>query len=320
MRICSLLPGATEVVAALGAADDLVGISHECDYPEEVRQKPVLIHAAIDPQTSSSPDIDRQVRAMLSSGESLYTLDEERFLQAQPELVITQELCHVCAVTPDQLQRAMGRLPHLPRLLTLNPTTLMAVLEDIQRIGSAIGREEEGRMLAAQLRSQLQLIRERVSRERSPAQPRPRVACLEWLAPLYHAGHWVPEMVDWAGGWDVLGKISAPSSQITWDHLIAASPDIVVIMPCGFSIDRTVRELSQLTAHPCWEKLPAVQHDRVYIVDAVSYFSRPGPRLIEGVRILAGILHPDLFGDIPATQARHLTVSWARDLECHDLC
>jgi iron complex transport system substrate-binding protein len=303
MRICSLLPGATEVVAALGLADDLVGVSHECDYPPEVRHKPVLVRGAIDAERTTSPEVDRQVRETLQKGQPLYVLDETLFARLRPDLVIVQDLCHVCAVTPGQLQQAIESLPNAPQLLTLNPTGLEDVLVDIERIGDATGRASEGRALASALRGRLQSIGDRVAATRE----RPKVACLEWLDPLYAPGHWVPEMVAWAGGQNLLGAVGAPSRRIAWQEVLAAQPDLLILMPCGFTAARTVLELERLDIHshwPGWQTLPAVRNGRVFAVDASSYFSRPGPRLVEGVAILATLCHPSLFGTAsrPGTQ------------------
>lgn len=297
MKICSLLPGATEVVAALGAAEELVGISHECDYPPAVRNKPVLVRPVIDSDRCSSPDIDRQVHAAAAAGQNLYALDEALFARTAPDLVITQDLCHVCAITPDQLQRAIGALPKPPRLLTLNPTSLDDILTDAERIGDAIGRAADGRALAARLRSRLESIRDTAAR----AAHCPKVVCLEWLDPLYVGGHWVPEMVTRAGGQDMLGHAGARSRKVTWDQILAAEPDVLVLMPCSFSAERTLREIGLVTDRPGWERLPAVRSGRVFAVDSSSFFSRPSPRLVEGVAMLAAIFHPALFGEtLPA--------------------
>jgi iron complex transport system substrate-binding protein len=296
MRICSLLPGATEVVAALGLADDVVGVSHECDYPPAMRQKPVLVTPAIDAERSDSAGIDRQVRDTLAEGKRLYALDERQFAQAQPELVITQDLCQVCAVTSGQLERAIQQLPKQPRLLTLNPGSLTDVIQDVERIGAATGQTDRGAAFAASLRSRLETICKRVS----TAKTRPKVVCLEWLDPLYLGGHWVPEMVDWAGGRDMLGKAGVPSTRVTWEQVRTAQPEAVIIMACGFSVERTRRELEAnqpQSRWPGWQDLPAVRQHRVYAVDAAAYFSRPGPRLVDGVAILASLLHPELFPD-----------------------
>jgi len=294
LRICSLLPGATEVVAALGLARHLVGISHECDFPAEVKDAPVMVRPIIDQEHMDSPEIDQTVSRAVADDRPLYALDDARFREAEPDLVITQDLCHVCAVTPSQLQQAIVTLRKAPRVLALNATSLDGVFTDIERIGHATQADDQAKTLTAALRERLHWIRRQVEAE----QRVPTVACVEWLDPLYIAGHWVPEMAEWAGGRDVLGQAGVPSERITWDRLIAAAPEILIVMPCGFSIERTRRELGRLTSHPDWHRLPAVQHGRVFAVDAVSYFSRPGPRLVQGVEILAAICHPSRFNHI----------------------
>lgn len=289
MRICSLLPGATEVVARLGRARHLVGISHECDYPPEVRTKPVLVRATVDAGLPGH-EIDRRVRAALEAGEPLYELDERLLARVRPNLVITQELCSVCAITPSQLARALRALPSPPRVLALGASTLDDVLADIERIGEAIGRPQEAADLVEYLRDRLQAVLLRVAH----AEKHPRVACLEWLDPLFAAGHWVPDMVAYAGGVDVLGTPGSPSVQITWEHVQAAQPDVLIIMPCGFSIARSRQELDRLTTRPGWKDLPAVRNGAVFLVEAAAYFNRPGPRLVDGIEILAACLHPSL--------------------------
>ena len=288
MRICSLVPGATEVVAALGLEDHLIGISHECDFPPSLAHVPVMVRARVESRSLSSAQIDAQVGTLLSTGEGLYELDEPRLLAAKPELLIAQDLCDVCAITPTQLAQVLRELSPPPRMITLNPRRLDDILRDVAALGAALEREEAGAQLAARLRGRLDAVRKTVSAESA----RPRVACLEWLAPLYTAGHWVPDMVEAAGGIDALAKAGATSHKIDWDTLAASAPDVIVLMPCGFTIPRTRTELAAVTEHPQWKHLPAVQRGEVYLVDALSYFSRPGPRLIDGVEQLAAIFHP----------------------------
>jgi iron complex transport system substrate-binding protein len=274
-----------------------------------VRNKPVLVRPVIDSERSSSPEIDRQVHAAASSGRNLYSLNESLFAQTAPELVITQDLCHVCAITPDQLQRAIGVLPKPPRLLTLNPSTLDDILADTERIGEAIGRSAEGQALASRLRARLDAIRGKID---GIAQ-RPKVICLEWLDPLYVGGHWVPEMVLRAGGQDMLGHAGARSETVTWNQVVAAEPDILVLMPCSFSAERTLREVQLVTGRPGWERLPAVRTGRVFAVDSSSFFSRPSPRLVDGVAMLAALFHPSLFGGtLPAGVLRVPPSDYAR--------
>ena len=288
MRICSLLPSATEVIALLGLSDELVGISHECDYPPSVKNVPVMVEPMIPAHGLSSTDIDRQVHQLVASGQRLYRLNNHLLRQAQPDLIISQDLCHVCAVTPDQLHDALRSMPRQPTVLTLNPTTVHDMIDDVVRIGDAAGRSAEGHRLATQLRDRLDAIRNRTQ----GLSHRPRVVCIEWLSPLYIAGHWVPEMVQLAGGQDVLAQPGSPSRIVTWDEVLATAPDLLIVMPCGFSIEQTHTELLQLMQQPGqWQLSPALA-EHTYLVDASSYFSRPGPRLIDGIELLAAILHP----------------------------
>jgi len=288
MRICSLLPSATEVIASLGLGDELVGISHECDYPPSIRHLPVMVEPMIPSHGLASAAIDTHVRQLVASGQRLYRLKNQLLRQAQPELILSQDLCHVCAVTPDQLQDAIGSMPRQPTILTLTPSAVLDVINDVVRIGDAAGRSADGHRLAAHLRDRLDTVHRRLQ----TISHRPRVVCIEWLSPLYVAGHWVPEMVQRAGGLDVLAQPGSPSRVVTWDEILAAAPDILLVMPCGFSVEKTHAELLQLMQHPDHWRLSPALAEHTYLVDASSYFSRPGPRLIDGIEILAAILHP----------------------------
>lgn len=288
MRICSLIPGATEVVAALNLADRLVGISHECDFPASVRHIPVMIEPLVGKDSGSGGEIDRQVKELVASGQRLYRLNEDAFCRARPDLILTQDLCHVCSVTPDQLKQAIASLQHRPEVLTLSPTTLDDMIHDIERIARAAGVVAMGQAVAQELRRRVDHVRVEISRMSS----RPRVVCLEWLDPLYVAGHWVPEMVELAGGRDVLGSQDAPSHETTWHAVEAARPDVILVMPCGYSVERTVNELKRAgQTGDAWRRA-CEQRPDLYVVDAASFFSRPGPRLVDGVELLAAVLHP----------------------------
>jgi iron complex transport system substrate-binding protein len=289
MKICSFVPGATEVVAALGLADELVGISHECDFPPSLANIPVLVESLVGQGTSLSADIDREVKSMVAAGRPLYRLNAPAFHVAQPDLILTQDLCHVCAVTPDELTRAIQALPQPPRMVILSPTSLEDVLLDIERIADAAGKRVKGRELIRSLHRRLEAIQTRTAAYR----PRPRVVCLEWLAPLYLAGHWVPQMVELAGGDDVLSAKGTPSRQTTWQEVEEAQPDLILVMPCGYSTTRTVGELAQIGPHQNDWRRALSRWPSMYVVDAASYFSRPGPRLIDGIELLATIFHPD---------------------------
>jgi len=285
MKICSLLPSATEILFALGLGDEVVGVSHECDFPPEARRKPVLIRSRIT-HTESPAAIDRQVREFLERSESLYSVDLDAVCALQPDLIVTQDLCHVCAATPDDLGSALARLAVQPRVLTLNPHSLADVSADIRSVGAATGRAAQADSVVADFQGRIAAV------ERAVANlPRKRVVCLEWLDPPYAAGHWVPEMVGRAGGVDVLGHAGKPASRTDWDAILAARPDVIVVMPCGYSLEQAVAEFRQLALPPGWGDIAAVMNGRVFLVEASGYFSRPGPRLAGGVEILSEAIH-----------------------------
>ncbi len=286
MKICSLLPSATEILYALGLGDDVVGVSHECAFPADDRSKPVLIHSRISP-TESAAGIDRQVREFLARGESLYSVDFDVLAAIEPDLIVTQDLCHVCAATPDDLAAALGHLKQQPQIVTLNPHSLADVCADIRAVGAATGSSAKADALVAAFERDVANVEHAVS-----GLPQLRVVCLEWLDPPYVAGHWVPEMVVRAGGIDVLGHAGKPSfSMWTVGAVLATQPEVIVIMPCGYKLDQAVAEFRALPLPPRWQDLPAVRNDRVFVVEASGYFSRPGPRLAEGMAILADAIH-----------------------------
>lgn len=285
MKICSLLPSATEILFALGLGDQVAGVSHECDFPPEAKSKPVLIKSRIT-LTESAAAIDRQVRKFLERGESLYGVDFELLRAIEPDLIITQDLCHVCAATPDDLGAALAHLERQPRVVTLNPHLLADVYADIRAVGAATDRAEQANRLVAEFERAVADV------ERSVAGlEHPRVLCLEWLDPPYVAGHWVPEMVERAGGVDVLARPGKPSFRVEWEAALATRPDVVLIMPCGYTLAAAEAEFRNLPLPRAWNDLPAVRDGRVYVVEAAGYFSRPGPRLAEGLKILADAIH-----------------------------
>lgn len=288
MRICSLLPSATETLFELGAGDSLFGVTFECDYPPEASQKRVIVRTRLS-HSANSAEIDRQVSEFVARGESLYEVDREAVQDIQPDLIITQDLCHVCAASPGDLATVLAALEREPEILSLNPQSLADVWNDIRVIGTAIGRADEAHRLVTQLEGRVAAIVQAASRSSN----RPRVACLEWLDPLFVAGHWVPEMVESAGGVDVLGKAGKRSYRTTWEDVLNAKPEIIVIMPCGYNLEGAIKEFNALTLPDGWETLPAVKNGNVFAVDASGYFSRPGPRLAVGVEILAGMLQPE---------------------------
>jgi len=288
MKICSLLPSATEILFALGLGDQVVGVSHECDFPPEARTKPVVIKSRVS-HGAGAGDIDRQVREFLARGESLYSVDLDLLRSIEPDLIVTQDLCHVCAATPDDLAAALARFERKPRIVTLNPHSLEDVCADICRVGEATGRAEEASMLVAQFQSSIAEVERSLSVSSYP----PRVLCLEWLDPPYVAGHWVPEMVKRAGGTDVLGRAGEPSFRVDWEAIFTARPDVIVVMPCGYTLAQAEAEFRNLPLPPAWSELSAVRRGKVFVVEASGCFSRPGPRLPVGLAILAQAIHAE---------------------------
>lgn len=301
MRIVSLVPSATEIAFALGLGDQVVAVSHECDYPPEARQRPAVTRSPLHGHDLSSREIDARTREVLQTGGTLYYLDTERLQALQPDLVLTQELCAVCAVAQAEVRRAVRTLATAPRVLSLEPNTLSDVLETIRAVGAATGREAAAAALVAALQARIA----RVEATAATVPERPTVFCLEWTDPPWVAGHWVPELVRLAGGEPVLGRAGEPSTPVAWEAVVAAAPAVVVLMPCGYDLARTLAERPVVEALPGWEALPAVRAGRVYAVDGSSYFNRPGPRLVDGLELLAYLLHPTHFAppDLPAAAA-----------------
>ena len=274
MRVVSLVPAATEMVWALGATDRLVAVTHDDDFPPAVDALPRVTRSTI-PAGVSAREIDVHVREAGARGESTFHLDEQALRDARPDVILGQTLCAVCAVTLDRIPTTLEREP---LVVPLDASSIEGMFADIRRIGAALGRDSDADRLIDGLRSRLAVVEERVA-----GLPRPRVACLEWLDPLFNAGHWVPEQVRIAGGEDVLGSAGARSREIEWDDVIASRPEIIVAMPCGWDAPRAAREA---------EALGHLAGARVFGVDGAAYFSRPGPRLVDGVELLASIFHP----------------------------
>ncbi len=290
-RIVSFLPSATEMACALGLNDRLVGITHECDYPPSVREKPIVVRSVIQMERLTQAEIDKTVSERLQSGQSLYQVDEKLLQELAPDLILTQDLCQVCAPSGNEVSQALHALPSKPEVLWLTPKSLRQIEDNLRAIGEATGCAARAEELIASGRGILDQLAETARHAGS----RPRVFCMEWLDPIYCCGHWVPEMVSIAGGVDQLGREGSDSVRIAWEEVLAGKPEILILMPCGYSLDQVVEIAPQLRASPGWLELPAVQQGRVYAVDANSYFARPGPRVIEGTQLLAHILHPEIF-------------------------
>lgn len=290
MRIASLLPSSTEIVCALGFESALVARSHECDYPAAVRSLPAVTAPKFNPD-GRSYEIDQRVKAILQEATSVYRIDADLLKTLAPDVIVTQAQCEVCAVSLAEVERVACEFLDVPaRIISLEPNALADVLADFQRVADALGVPERGQALARALQTRMVAIAERAA-----PLPKPTVATIEWIEPLMSAGNWMPELVKMAGGHNLFGVAGAHSPWLTWDDLIAANPDVIVILPCGYDIPTTERELPALTAHPAWASLQAVQTRRVYITDGNQYFNRPGPRLVESLEILAEILHPEHF-------------------------
>ena len=289
MRIVSLIPSATEIVCALGLTDELVGVSHECDYPPEVVGKPVVTRSALTGATTSR-EIDAAVQAQQEAGAGVYALDAELLADLAPDLILTQGLCDVCAVSHSLVEQTVPRLPSKPRVLSLSPSHLADVLSTIKTVGDFTGRQAEARKLISSLRTRL----DQLALKTAAVERQPRVFCLEWLDPPWTAGHWVPEMVGLAGGVDALTTAGVPSRRATWHEIAEYEPDVVVLLPCGFDLEQTLYEAARNDWPAEWWSLPAVRERQVWAVNGSAYFNRPGPRLFTGVEILARIFHPTL--------------------------
>ena len=294
MRICSLLPSATEILYSLGLGNSVVGVTHECDFPADAATKPALIRPRVDPHAAAS-EIDRQVSELVARGESIYAVDAELLGSLAPDLIVTQDLCHVCAASPDDLATALMRLPKKPRVLALTPHSLRDVWDDVRKVGDSTQRRREAQALSITLEQKVAAIEARAAQ----ATTRPRVLCVEWLDPHYVGGHWVPEMVAKAGGQDVLGRAGEPSFRVTAEEIEETGAEIIIVMPCGFGVERAVSEYRTTKFPDGWLDLSAVREGRVFAIDANSYSARPGPRLADGVALLAHLFHPELFPAVP---------------------
>jgi iron complex transport system substrate-binding protein len=304
-RVVSLIASATEIITALGARDLLVARSHECDFPVDVVSLPAITAPKLDIGKPSG-DIDRQVKALLEQALSVYRVDAERLRALAPDVIVTQTQCEVCAVSQSDVEAALADWTGArPRIVALAPNGLQDVLADIERVALALGVPERGLAMTARMRARIDAIAERAATLR----PRPRVAAIEWIEPLMAAGNWVPEMIAIAGGTNLFGEAGRHSPWMEWRDLVAADPDIILVLPCGFDIERSTRELPVLTAKPEWPRLRAVRTGAVFVADGNQYFNRPGPRLVESLEILAELLHPEAF------PARHAGTGWIRLLQ-----
>jgi iron complex transport system substrate-binding protein len=290
-RIVSLLPAATEIAAALGLMDQVVGVSHECDFPKQVNERPRVTHCPVYDAKIASREVDEWVRRALHDNGAIYTIDEPLLRKLQPDVILTQKLCAVCAVGYDTVAKLAQTLPGWPRVVNLQPTSLADIFDDIRRVAETCDVRERAEKLIENLSERVENVRERSAR----ILDRPRCFLMEWVDPPFSSGHWGPELVDIAGGHDPLGRKHQPSAQIDWQQVLDARPEIIVLALCGYEIERARRDYELLRRFPSFGSIPAADSGQVYVVNASAYFARPGPRIVDSLEILAGILHPTEF-------------------------
>jgi len=292
-RIVTFLPSATELIYSLGADDKLFGVTHECNYPNGARTKPRVISSVFDPASMSSKQIDDKICQLMTDGKQIYNLNKENLLNAKPDLIISQNICEVCSAHTEHVKMAVDMLEKKPEVYTMDPHDVDEILVSIRDISKMIGKKKEGNELVDSLAKRLEFIKSKTFEER------PNVVAIEWVDPFFTSGHWIPEMIESAGGENLISTEKMPSRKMELKEIKEANPDIIVMMPCGFDVKRTVSEYnSVLTNNPDWNELKAVKEKNVYAVDANSYFSKPSLRTITGIEILAKIIHPDVFGDL----------------------
>ena len=292
-RIVTFLPSATELIYNLGADDKLFGVTHECNYPLDAKTKPRVINSVFDPALMSSKQIDDKICQLMTDGKEIYNLNKENLLNAKPDLIISQNICEVCSAHTEHVNIAVNMLEKKPKVYTMDPHNIDEILISIKDISKIIGKEKEGNELINSLLKRLEFVKSKMYEER------PKVVAIEWVDPFFTSGHWIPEMIETAGGENLISVEKMPSRKMKLAEIRSANPDIIVIMPCGFDVKRTIIEYNNvLVENPEWNQLKAVKENNVYAVDANSYFSKPSLRTITGIEILAQIMHPDIFGSL----------------------
>jgi iron complex transport system substrate-binding protein len=299
-RIVSLVPAATEIAAALGLMDDVVGVSHECDFPAEASHRPPVTHCPAHHAGLTSKEVDRWVRRALRENGTIYTIDEHLLRELRPDILLTQKLCDVCAVGYGTVARLAATLPGSPEVVNLEPASLAEILSDIRRVADVCGVSTRGDDLVARLSARIERVREQTA----SITLRPCCFLMEWVDPPFSSGHWGPELVEIAGGNDPLGRKHRPSVQIAWQQVLDARPEIVVLALCGYDLDQARRDYQLLKSFPDFNTLPAARDGRIYLVNASAYFARPGPRIVDSLEILAGILHPEKFPEFAGKHTR----------------
>jgi iron complex transport system substrate-binding protein len=290
-RIVSLVPAATEIVAALGLVDDLVGVSHECDFPHEATDHPQVTHCPVHNSDLTSKEVDEWVRKALREKGTIYTIDEPLLRELRPDVILTQKLCDVCAVGYGTVARLAETLPGPPRVVNLEPSSLCDIFDDIRCVAEACGATKRGDEVIANLTARVEAVRKRAAH----VADRSRCFLMEWVDPPFCSGHWGPELVEIAGGYDPLGRKYQPSVQVKWQEVLDARLEIIVLALCGYDVKRAQRDYDLLRTYPDFESIPAARDNRIYLVDASAFFARPGPRIVDSLEVLAGILHPERF-------------------------
>jgi iron complex transport system substrate-binding protein len=290
-RIVSLLPAATEIAAALGLMDEVVGVSHECDFPREANERPRVTRCPVHNAGLTSGEVDEWVRRALRDNGTIYTIDEPLLRELRPDVILTQKLCDVCAVGSGTVARLAETLPNPPRVVNLEPSSLSDIFDDVRRVAEVCGVSERAEKMLARLSERVEMVRCRANRIAN----RPRCFLMEWVDPPFCSGHWGPELVEIAGGLDPLGRKRQPSVQVDWQKVLDASPEVIVLVLCGYNISRARRDYELLRRFPDFDSLPAAHHGDIYLADASAYFARPGTRIVDSLEILAGILHAEEF-------------------------
>jgi iron complex transport system substrate-binding protein len=315
LKIVSLLPSATEIVCALGLEANLVGITHECDFPESIKNRPALTASRISHETMSSLEIDHAVRSNLDGHGSIYDLDEKRLQELKPDLIITQELCEVCAVSYKTVQKAAKMYVADATVVSLEPNTIADIFDNIKTVAELCGVPEKGKSVVADLQNRLDTIKEKIreheTNPRSEIPNRKSVMMLEWLEPPFAPGHWVPEQTEIAGGFPLMGEAGKKSVTTDYEKIFDEQPEIIVLIPCGYYIHDIVRQLGQTAFPSDWRETPAVKNDQIWAMDASAYFSRPAPRVVDGAEILAKIFHPQIFGEPNEKEAIRVRLNFA---------
>ena len=303
-RIVSFLPSATELIYALGAQEKLLGVTHECTYPKEAKNKPKIINTVVDSENLDSKQIDEIVCKLMNDGKDIFVLDKENIKNANPNLIVSQNTCEVCAAHTNQVQQAVEMLEIKPEIYSMDPHSVIEILEGVTEFAKIIDTEEQGKKIKKELEQRVERIK---SRKKEVA---PRVVAIEWVNPFFTAGHWVPEMIEISGGINMISKTGEHSQRMKMQEIVNAKPEIIILMPCGFDVMRTKKEYEKFLKNDQeWNKLQAVKKGNVFAVDANSFFSKPSIRAIEGIEILAKIIHPEIFSDLSVVENAYMKLN-----------